>query len=121
MVESQTIPSSSLTCRFCHGRVGTEHGQLQKLERHMENCHDMYYEKDFTLVLNILSDEEIRIIVEKIQPRIDSYKKYGFPVQESNILLRIPRLLLVMMTILKEIQRLKTIVKYFMNLIKLKN
>ena len=53
---------SSMECRFCHGLVGTEYGEVRKLERHMVNSHDIHFEKHFALALFFISNEESDII-----------------------------------------------------------
>ena len=51
---------SSMECRFCHGLVGTEYGEVRKLERHMVNSHDMY--SGLKLIMNykdIINNKDI--------------------------------------------------------------
>ena len=54
---------SSIECRFYHGIVGTEYGEVRKLERHLVNSHDIHihihYVKDFALAMKSLMFDTI--------------------------------------------------------------
>ena len=74
-----------ITCKFCRGRIGTLNGQFSKLHSHMENSHDIYYDKKLAFALNFLSDEEIDNIIAKMDPRINNYQRTGELSYKCNI------------------------------------
>ena len=76
---------SSMECRFCHGLVGTEYGEVRKLERHMVNSHDIHYEKDFALALFFISNEEFDTILRRLESRMSVFKSTGVLDLQSNV------------------------------------
>ena len=74
-----------VTCRFCNGRVGTDEGDLTKLEKHMINAHDMLFAKEFSAILNILSQEEVESILSRLELRLTIFKDTGALEYNNNI------------------------------------
>ena len=80
------IPTRYVTCRFCNGRVvGTSEGDLTKLERHMMNSHDMLFAKEFSVVLNIISQEEVESILKRLESRLTIFKDTGALEYNKNV------------------------------------
>ena len=71
------MKTASVSCRFCQARVGAEDGDLDKIDRHLENSHDIYHERHLAMLLCFISDQEILTISEKLQSRVESFKKQG--------------------------------------------
>ena len=78
-------PTRYVTCRFCNGRVGTSEGDLTKLEKHMINSHDMLFAKEFSIVLNIISQEEVESILKRLKLRLSTFKDTGALEYNNNI------------------------------------
>ena len=82
MITSSRI--DSIICKFCQIPVEIENGQLGKLNKHMEYCHDMYYDKDFAKILNLLNKSEVKFIIQKLAERVQKLIQLGtFDLDEN--------------------------------------
>ena len=68
-----------LECRFCHGLVGTEAGEVRKLERHLEDTHDILFDKEFSLATFFITAEEVTTILSSLESRISLFN----PISEG--------------------------------------
>ena len=62
-----------LECRFCHGLVGTEAGEVRKLERHLVDTHDILFNKQLSLATFFITTEEVATILANLEPRINIF------------------------------------------------
>ena len=75
------LSRTSVKCLLCQGSVSISSGDLDKMKLHMENDHDIFYQKDLIIALNFLEEFEREEIVEKGLPRMkvifDNIKKFN--------------------------------------------
>ena len=75
-----------LECRFCHGLVGTEAGEVGKLERHLVDTHDILFDKEFSLATFFITTEEVATILASLESRINLFKTKGLLDLQNNVL-----------------------------------
>ena len=75
-----------LECRFCHGLVGTEAGEVRKLERHLVDTHDILFNKQLSLATFFITTEEVTTILANLESRISLFKTKGLLDLQNNVL-----------------------------------
>ena len=84
MTELQKV--ECLECRFCHGLVGTEAGEVGKLERHLVDTHDILLNRQLSLATFFITTEEVATILASLESRINLFKTKGLLDLQNNVL-----------------------------------
>ena len=68
----------------------TVDANLDKLRKHMDGSHEIFFNTELWLAVNFLSQKETELLVSKIKPRIEMFTTKGTVTDTDNIFDELP-------------------------------